>query len=244
MRTTSLHFASVALFLAASSCARTQTSPDPTPTATTPATGAAREGTPRPAAALVQTSVPAVSGHADLGQPAPDFELPDLDGNKIRLSSLRGKTVVLEWFNPGCPFVKASHTKGSLKGLADREMAKGVTWMAINSAAPGKQGYGVEANIQGKKQFGLAHPILLDESGSVGHAYGAKHTPHIFIVDAKGTLVYRGGIDNSPDGEGDSPQGGTLVNYAESALSDIAAGRAVRVSESEAYGCGVKYGNP
>jgi peroxiredoxin len=234
----------LALLIAAASCTRTQTASEPSATAAAPA----REGTPQPAAAVVTTTSSsnstAVSGHAELGQSAPDFELPDLDGNKVKLSSLRGKPVVLEWFNPGCPFVKASHTKGSLKGLAEKETAKGVTWLAINSAAPGKQGYGVEANQQGKKQFALNHPILLDESGAVGHAYGAKHTPHIFVIDAKGVLVYRGGIDNSPDGEGDSPQGGKLVNYAEAALSDVQAGQSVHVAESEAYGCGVKYGNP
>src|SRR5262249_27347562 len=141
-------------------------------------------------------------------------------------------------------FVKASHTKGSLKGLAEKEMAKGVTWLAINSAAPGKEGYGVEANARGKQRYAMTHPVLIDESGAVGHAYGAKHTPHMFVIDAKGTLVYRGAIDNSPDGEGESPQGGTLVNYAESALDDIAGGGAVRVAESEAYGCSVKYSNP
>jgi peroxiredoxin len=242
MRKQSRSLVSFALLSAVASCARTPTSPDP---AASPAANAtAREGTARPAAALLPTSAPAVSGHAKLGQPAPDFELPDLDGNQVRLSSYRGKTVVLEWFNPGCPFVNASHTKGSLKGLAARETAKGVVWLAINSAAPGKQGYGVRANVEGRKKYGMSHPILLDESGSVGHAYGAKHTPHIFIVDANGALVYRGGIDNSPDGEGESPQGGTLVNYAEGALADLAAGKPVRVSESEAYGCSVKYGNP
>jgi len=243
MRNQSLSIASFAVLASLAGCTRTQ--PSPEPSANAPAAAApAREGTARPAAALIQTSTPGVSGHAELGQPAPDFELPDLDGTKVRLSSYRGKPVVLEWFNPGCPFVNASHTKGSLKGLAARETAKGVVWLAINSASPGKQGYGVQANVDGKKKYGMAHPILLDESGSVGHAYGAKHTPHIFIVDANGTLVYRGGIDNSPDGEGESPQGGTLVNYAANALDDIAAGKPVRVADTEAYGCSVKYANP
>jgi peroxiredoxin len=244
MRNQSLFVASFASLLAFAGCARTQPSPEPSTNAPQ-AVAPAREGTARPAAALIPTSSPgAVSGHAELGQPAPDFELPDLDGNKVRLSSYRGKTVVLEWFNPGCPFVNASHTKGSLKGLAARQTAQGVVWLAVNSAAPGKQGYGVQANADGKKKYGMSHPILLDESGSVGHAYGAKHTPHIFIVDASGNLVYRGGIDNSPDGEGDSPQGGTLVNYAESALADIATSKPVRAADTEAYGCGVKYGSP
>jgi hypothetical protein len=84
---------------------------------------------------------------------------------------------------------------------------------------------------------------LIDETGTVGKAYGAKHTPHIFVIDTKGVLVYRGGIDNSPDGEGESPRGGSLVNYAEAALDDLASSRPVHVPESEAYGCSVKYGS-
>jgi peroxiredoxin len=179
---------------------------------------------------------------ADVGRPAPDFTLKDLDGHPVKLSDSLGKIVVLEWFNPGCPFVNKTHTAGQLKGLADREMAKGVVWLAINSAAPGKQGYGVDANREGKEKFKLSHPILLDESGAVGHAYGAAHTPHLFVIDTKGVLVYAGAIDNSPDGEGESPTNGTLVNYVEQALDAVRAGKPVATPRTEAYGCGVKYG--
>lgn len=233
MRIHGRYVTSLTLILAGAGCARSPSGSDPQ--ASAPA------ATPAAAVTTSHATAPIVEGRADLGKPAPDFELPDLDGKKVRLSAYRGKPVVLEWFNPGCPFVKASHTKGSLKGLADRETAKGVTWLAINSAAPGKQGYGVEANARAKAQYGMTHPILIDETGAVGHAYGAKHTPHMFVVDAKGILVYRGAIDNSPDGEGESPQGGTLVNYASAALDDIAGGRPVKAAESEAYGCSVKY---
>jgi peroxiredoxin len=176
-----------------------------------------------------------------VGQPAPDFELHDLEGGSVKLGQFRGKTVVLEWFNPECPFVRASHTKGSLKGLADRYAQKGVVWLAINSGAPGKQGHGVDANLAGKRKYGLTHPVLLDETGEVGRAYGARHTPHMFVIDDKGILVYRGAIDNSPDGEGEAPQGGVLVNYVEAALSDLGAGRPVKTAQTEAYGCSVKY---
>lgn len=181
------------------------------------------------------------AGTAAIGQPAPDFELRDLEGRTYRLSQLRGKTVVLEWFNPQCPFVNASHTKGSLRGLAEKYTAKGITWLAINSAAQGRQGFGVEANAQGKRKFGLSHPILLDETGEVGHAYHATNTPHMFVIDDKGVLVYRGAIDNSPDGEGESPQGGSLVNYVVAALDDLAAGKPVKTPQSDPYGCSVKY---
>ena len=211
-----------------------RSSPPPTSEAVTPASGnASVKVAPSPAAA---------SSPAEIGKPAPDFTLPDLDGRSTKLSDYLGKTVVLEWFNPGCPFVNASHTKGQLKELARKEVARGVVWLAVNSAAPGKQGHGVEANRAGKEKFGLTHPILLDESGSVGHAYGAAHTPHLFVVDAKGVLVYAGAIDNSPDGEGESPSGGQLVNYVEQALEDLRAGKAVRTPKTEAYGCTVKYG--
>jgi peroxiredoxin len=178
---------------------------------------------------------------AAVGKPAPDFELRDLEGHPVRLSQFRGKTVVLEWFNPECPFVRASHTKGSLKGFAEKVTDKGTVWLAINSGAPGKQGYGVEANLAGTRKYGLKHPVLLDETGEVGRSYDARHTPHMYVIDDKGVLVYKGAIDNSPDGEGESPKGGTLVNYVESALSDVSAGRPVKTAETEAYGCSVKY---
>lgn len=164
-----------------------------------------------------------------------------MDGKLVKLSSFRGKTVVLEWFNPGCPFVKASHTKGSLVDAASRHGKTGVVWLAINSGAPGKQGHGVEENRAALQTFKLSHPVLLDEQGAVGKAYGAAHTPHMYVIDEQGTLVYRGAIDNSPDGEGDSPTGGKLVNYVDSALADLGAKRAIAVAETEAYGCSVKY---
>jgi peroxiredoxin len=186
--------------------------------------------------------VPAVAA-ATLGAPAPDFKLPDLDGNAVSLSSFRGKTVVLEWFNPECPFVKASHTKGSLNGTAARYAEKGVVWLAINSGAPGKQGAGRDANLAGRDKFGLKHPILLDESGAVGKLYGAKRTPHLFVIDPSGTLVYRGAPDNSPDGEAESPKSGTLVRHIDVVLSEVEQKKAVSVKETEAYGCSVKYGS-
>jgi peroxiredoxin len=180
---------------------------------------------------------------AEVGKPAPDFTLADLDGKSVHLADFRGKVVVLEWFNPGCPFVNNAHTKGSLKGFGDAKAKEGVVWLAVNSGAPGKQGHGVQANTEGKQKFGLTHPILLDESGQVGRAYGAERTPHLFVIDDKGTLVYKGAIDNSPDGEGESPTDGKLVNYVEKALGDLKAGRPVETPATKAYGCSVKYGS-
>lgn len=179
---------------------------------------------------------------AKLGAPAPDFELTGLDGKTHKLSDHKGKIVVLEWFNPECPFVKNSHTKGSLIETAKNHTAKGVVWLAINSGAEGKQGHGKETNEAGVKSFKLEHPVLLDESGKVGRMYGAKRTPHMYVIDKDGKLVYRGAIDNSPDGEGESPTGGKLINHVDAAIEDLTAGREVKVKETEAYGCGVKYG--
>jgi peroxiredoxin len=202
----------------------------------------ALEPAPKKAAAL--TSPPARPANAaPLGAPAPDFKLTDLDGNVVSLSSFKGKTVVLEWFNPNCPYVRASHTKGSLKDAAARHQANGVVWLAINSGAPGKQGHGREANLKGRETYGLKHPILLDESGSVGRQYGARRTPELFIVDSSGNLAYRGAVDNSPDGEGESPTSGTLVRHVDVALAELAEKKPVSVKETEPYGCSVKYGS-
>lgn len=178
---------------------------------------------------------------AAVGKEAPAFSLPDLAGKTHNLADYRGKPVVLEWFNPECPFVKAAHTKGSLVSTAAQLENKGFVYLAINSGAPGKQGQGIEVNAAGKEAFGLTHPILLDEMGSAGKAYGATNTPHVFLIDQKGTLVYAGAVDNSPDGEGNSPEGGTLVNYLTQAAEELLAGKPISKPETNAYGCSVKY---
>ncbi len=183
------------------------------------------------------------AGGVSPGDAAPDFKLKDTEGKPVALADFKGKTVVLEWFNPECPFVRASHTRGSLVGLAKKHTAEGIVWLGINSAAPGKQGHGAAKTREGMKTFGMEHPVLLDESGAVGHAYGATNTPHLFVINKDGKVVYAGAIDNSPDGEQGSPQGGKLVNYVDQALSDLAAGKPVQVPSSKAYGCSVKYGS-
>lgn len=178
---------------------------------------------------------------AEIGKPAPDFTLKDLDGKETKLSSFKGKTVVLEWFNPGCPFVKKSHTKGSLKEAAAKHTKNGVVWLSINSGAPGKQGAGIDANREGAKTFSMTNPILLDETGEVGQKYGATNTPHIMVIDPAGNLAYRGAVDNSPDGEGETPSGGKLVSYVDEAVAAVGAGKTPATAETKAYGCGVKY---
>ncbi len=176
-----------------------------------------------------------------LGKPAPDFTLPAIDGSQVSLASFKGKVVVLEWFNPGCPYVQRSHTKGSLIDTARRHTDAGVVWLAVNSGGEGKQGFEPTANAEAIKTWSLTHPVLRDVSGAVGKAYGATNTPNLFVIDATGTVVYAGAIDNSPDAERGAPTGGTLVNYVDAALADLAAGRPVATPLTRPYGCSVKY---
>ncbi len=207
------------------------------PAAPATTTAAKPETTVAPAPA-VPNPLADPAATAAIGQPAPDFTLLAADGKTVKLSDFKGKHVVLEWFNPECPFVKAAHDTGPLKDLAARTTSTGVVWLAINSGAAGKQGFGAEANTRAAEQWKLTHPILLDETGAVGHAYGASNTPHLYVVDDKGLLVYRGGLDNAPMGE---PDGGTRIAYLEDALAALTAGKPVTAAETKAWGCSVKY---
>lgn len=177
---------------------------------------------------------------AKVGEKAPDFELADLEGNTHRLSAHAGKIVVLEWFNPGCPFVEYAHAKGPLRDMAKQEAERDVVWLAVNSGAPGKQGTGKETNAEAASTFAMGHPILLDESGDVGRLYGAEKTPHMFLIDAEGVLRYRGALDNAPIGEVDG--GGEVRNHVAAALEELRAGSPISVPETPSYGCTVKYG--
>ena len=188
------------------------------------------------------------STKAALAKRVPDFTLRDTDGREVKLSSLRGRTVVLEWFNPDCPFVKYAHTKGPLKDAAKRLASDKLVWLSINSGAEGKQGHGVERNQQAKREYGFDNRVLLDERGEVGRAFGAEKTPHLFVIDPRGVLVYRGGLDNAPMGVVDSARPrlpgsveGALSPYLEAALDDLSHARGVRLADTPAYGCSVKY---
>jgi peroxiredoxin len=226
--------AALLVAIAASACSQTSTSPAPGASAVAVAEekqgGSASKTGP-------QASPP--SAGPEVGKPAPDFSLPDLDGKTVQLSQFKGKTVVLEWFNPDCPFVKANHSKGSLKGMAKRFTDKGIVWLAVNSSAAGKQGHGADVNRKGKETYGMDYPILLDEKGEVGKMYGARTTPHMYIIDPQGVLVYKGAIDNTP-GSDPEPED-KVVNYVDTALGELAAGKAVTTKETEPYGCSVKY---
>lgn len=174
---------------------------------------------------------------AKIGEKAPNFTLTDTDGKQHSLSDFQGKVVVLEWFNPGCPFVVKHHEKNkTMADLAKEFAAKDVVWVAINSGAPGKQGHGLELNKEFKAKWGINYPLLLDEPGEVGRMYGARTTPQMYIIDKDGVLRYNGAIDNDPSA-------GTLgtINYVRQALNEVIAGETVTTPETRPYGCSVKY---
>jgi len=182
----------------------------------------------------------AVEEGVKVGDKAPDFTLTDIHGKQHKLSdyTAEGKIVVLEWFNPDCPFIKKFHyAHDTMRTTYASFEGKPVEFLAINSAsAPGKQGWGEERNLEAEKQYGIKYPILLDKDGSVGHAFGAKRTPHIFIVDAQGVVRYIGPVDstNSAREVGD--------NYIEIAVNQLLNGESeIVTAEIPAYGCAVKY---
>lgn len=190
------------------------------------------------AALLFVLPASATAPQATVGQAAPQFTLTDTDGVAHKLSDYAGKTVVLEWFNPDCPFVVYAHgKKGPLSAQPARVIDEDTVWLAINSGAPGKQGHGLERNQKAKVEYGMTYPVLIDESGDVGRLYGAKTTPHMYVINPEGTLVYAGGLDDSPMGR---KSGAT--NYVDACVADLDAGKAVTTAETKPYGCSVKYG--
>ncbi|MGV6814445.1 MAG: thioredoxin family protein [Phycisphaerales bacterium] len=177
---------------------------------------------------------------ATIGQPAPDFTLVDLDGKEHTLSEYTdaGKVVVLEWFSPMCPFVKKhyrSNTKTMLN-LQSQFADQDLVWLRINSANASHPSAKLEANQAAAKKWGITTPILLDPTGQTGLAYGAKRTPEMYIVDASGTLVYHGAIDNRPDASRPGDE-----NYVQEALSDLFDKKAISKATTKPYGCSIKY---
>ncbi|MCR5869456.1 MULTISPECIES: redoxin domain-containing protein [unclassified Sphingomonas] len=176
-----------------------------------------------------------------IGKPAPDFKLNDANGRAVQLSDFRGKLVVLEWNNPGCPFVKKHYASGNMQKTQAYAKAAGAVWLSINSGAPGEQGPMNGAEAKAFMASAKAQPAayLLDPSGVVGKRYEAKTTPHMYVINAKGTLVYAGGIDDKPTPNPADIKGAR--NHVLEALSELKAGKAVSVATSRPYGCNVKY---
>jgi len=178
---------------------------------------------------------------ATVGQAAPNFTLVGGDGKQHSLAHYKGKYVVLEWTNPDCPFVHKFYDSGTMQALQKQWTGKGVIWLRINSSAAGHEGFQDAATLAAyeKDHHVRATESLLDPDGQVGHMYGARTTPHMFVIDAKGTLVYAGGIDNRPSTDPETIPGAT--NYVSQALDESMAGRPVSTPTAQPYGCSVKY---
>jgi peroxiredoxin len=176
-----------------------------------------------------------------VGEPAPDFEGVDTRGEVHRLADYRGKIVVLEWTNHDCPFVRKHYGAGNMQDQQREAAAQGVVWLSVISSAPGKQGHVSPQEADELTRKRDAHPdaVILDPEGKIGRSYAAKTTPHMFIIDAAGTLVYMGGIDSissaNPD---DIPR---ATQYVRVALQEMAAGKPVSSAVTKPYGCSVKY---
>jgi hypothetical protein len=189
------------------------------------------------------TPLSAAFAAAIVGAAAPDFSLADSNGQTQTLLQYKGKTVVLEWNNPGCPFVQKHYSSGNIpKQQADATTA-GVVWLTINSGAPGKQGHLDDAGAKAFIAQYHASPTayLFDGDGKVGHLYGAKTTPHLYVIDASGVLRYMGGIDSIAST--DKEDLAKATQYVPQVLAELKSGKAVSVTTSEPYGCSVKYGS-
>lgn len=184
--------------------------------------------------------LPATAQAASVGQAAPDFTLMDTAGKPVKLSQFKGKPVVLEWNNPGCPFVK-KHYQGNMQTLQKEVVAQGGVWLAINSTRDDSGDYMSPAQLGRWMTEQKASPTatLMDEDGKVGQAFAARVTPHMYIVNAQGVLVYAGGIDSIASARVDDIPKAT--NYVRQAMAEIKAGKPVSVANSRAYGCSIKY---
>lgn len=176
-----------------------------------------------------------------VGQPAPDFTGTDTNGKAHKLSDFKGKVVVLEWTNPGCPFVVKHYDSGNMQKLQADATAKDVVWLSINSGAEGKEGHqtGETGNAYIAEKGAKSTALIIDKTGEIGKLYDAKTTPHMFVIDKDGTLVYDGAIDSDDSFKPETIEGAT--NYVSAALAALESGTAVEPSKTKPYGCSVKY---
>ncbi len=181
------------------------------------------------------------SAAAKIGAPAPDFDVTDIQGQERKLSDLKGKFIVLEWHNQGCPYVAKHYNSGNMQRLQKDLTGEGVVWLTVISSAPGKQGYVTAEEEKKYLQEKQAVPtaVLLDPDGKLGRLYGAKTTPNMYLIDEKGTLVYSGAIDDQPTFDpGDIPG---AKNYVLAAYNEAKSGKSVSTAATAPYGCSVKY---
>jgi len=194
--------------------------------------------------AAITTGLCAATGaaaQAVIGQPAPAFSAVDASGKPVSLADFKGKHVVLEWVNPGCPYVQKHYNSGNMPATQKAATAKGVTWLAISSTSKDawdyKQPKELVGWIQGKG--GAPSATLMDDSGKIGRAYGARTTPHMYLIDPQGRLLYAGAIDSKPTSNPADIAGAT--NYVNQAIGEALAGKAVSQPTTRAYGCSIKY---
>jgi peroxiredoxin len=188
------------------------------------------------AALMLATAVFAV----EVGKPAPDFTATDINGKTVKLSDYKGKIVVIESYNSDCPFCMNQYKTGATQDLQKELAAKGIVWLMVNSVNPKNFSHRTpeQARVEWTAEKIAATAWIDDSSGAVGHLYGMETTPHMFVINQDGTLVYDGAMDNKPDPSHD-PR--TARNYVREAVGDLLAGKPIEVSQTKPYGCGVKY---
>jgi len=183
----------------------------------------------------------AVHATAVVGQAAPNFTLRDASGKTVKLSDFKGKHVVLEWTNPGCPFVQKHYNSGNMPGTQKDTTAKGVVWLSINSTEKASSDYLAPAKLVAwmKERQSVPSATLMDEEGTAGKAYGARTTPHMYIVDPQGKLIYAGGIDSIPSAN--PADIAKATNYVKQGVGEALAGRTLTAATTQPYGCTIKY---
>lgn len=188
-------------------------------------------------------AAPAGASTAAVGQPAPAFTALDTAGKPVSLADFKGRTVVLEWVNPGCPYVQKHYGAANMQGTQKDAVARGVVWLAVNSTAADHADYLKPAEMAAwmARHQAAATATLMDAEGKLGRAYGARTTPHLYVVDPKGVLVYAGAIDSKPTAN--PADIATATNHVKAALAESLAGKPVSVPGTRAYGCSVKYGS-
>lgn len=192
--------------------------------------------------ATVLVAIPATgAGQARVGEPAPAFSATDSQGHAETLSAFRGKYVVLEWHNQGCPYTRKHYVSGNMQALQKQWTAKGVVWFTVISSAPGKQGYVTpfEENAYLSQVHAVPTAVLMDSDGKIGRMYNARTTPQMIVIDPSGKVIYDGAIDDRPTPDPEDIRGAR--NYVSDALAEAMAGKPVETAFTRPYGCAVKY---
>jgi peroxiredoxin len=189
----------------------------------------------------LSAGVQAATAQARIGAPAPAFALTDSNGRVLSLAEFNGKTVVLEWTNHDCPYVGKHYRGNNMQALQKKWTGQGVVWLSVISSAPGQQGHVTpqQANKLTADRGAAPTAVVFDPTGKVGRAYSARTTPHMYVVNGEGTLVYMGGIDDQPTSKVEDLK--RARNFVDEALSEISQGKPVSVTSSRAYGCSIKY---